>query len=176
MKKYTFILMTVIFTGFLFHCGTGDKINVTEENISAPGSGTGTAIKGVQEDLNCDKRDNDGATQYIRAARFGKRDQMAKWLALGCDVNAVDNYGWTALTWASSKGFVDASKDIITAGGKIDVPDRNSATPLMYAAGNGHKDIVQLLLAKGANKSLRSKAGYRAADYATNDDIKALVQ
>jgi len=37
---------------------------------------------------------------------------------------------------------------------------------LLYAAESGHEEIIKLLLKKGANLNLRSKAGQRPADYA----------
>ncbi len=38
--------------------------------------------------------------------------------------------------------------------------DNNSQTPLAYAAGNGHKDVVALLLANGAEINVKNGNGY----------------
>lgn len=168
------LLIVLALVGF---CGTGDRITISEDELARRRAAKkNPRLKKSMSVKPCDKRDEDGATQYIRAARFGKRGEMLSWLARGCDVNAVDNYGWTALTWSASKGFKEASKDILNAGGKVDPIDRNGATPLMYAAWGGHKDIVKLLLDKGAKNTVKSKAGYKAEDYAKTDEIQDMLK
>jgi len=43
---------------------------------------------------------------------------------------------------------------------------RHDLTALMWAAGSGQKDTVQLLLQRGANKGLKDDRGKTAADIA----------
>ncbi|WP_298844221.1 ankyrin repeat domain-containing protein [uncultured Roseobacter sp.] len=56
---------------------------------------------------------------------------------------------------------------------------RDWATPLLFAALNGRKDVVHLLLAHGAEVSVADDAGRRIADYAADaghHDIAALLR
>jgi ankyrin repeat protein len=52
-------------------------------------------------------------------------------------------------------------------------------TPLMYAAGRGHTEIVQALIASGAAVNARDMAGHTALMFAANngqpETVKALV-
>jgi uncharacterized protein len=49
-------------------------------------------------------------------------------------------------------------------------------TPLMEAAYNGQRDMVELLLAHGADPALRDDKGLTAADYARQNGHQALAE
>jgi len=51
----------------------------------------------------------------------------------------------------------------------LDVSDDDGMTPLMMAAAKGHAECVKILLAGGANRSLKSDEGLTALEYATNN-------
>ena len=53
---------------------------------------------------------------------------------------------------------------LLDAGAHIDDRDDRGRTALMIAAEGGHAEIADLLLARGADPSLKDKAGKRAAD------------
>jgi ankyrin repeat protein len=53
---------------------------------------------------------------------------------------------------------------LLDAGARIDDRDDRGRTALMIAAEGGHAEIANLLLARGADLSLKDKAGKRAAD------------
>ena len=53
---------------------------------------------------------------------------------------------------------------LLDAGTHIDDRDDRGRTALMIAAEGGHAEISGLLLARGADPSLKDKAGKRAAD------------
>ena len=46
----------------------------------------------------------------------------------------------------------------------------------MCASQYGHKEIVQLLLNRGANIDLKNEDGQTALDYAKTDEIKEMIQ
>ena len=52
------------------------------------------------------------------------------------------------------------------AGALVDAAYIDALTPLMWAAGQGHTETVRLLLAKGANKTLKDDRGLSAMDMA----------
>jgi len=53
---------------------------------------------------------------------------------------------------------------LLDAGAHVDDRDDRGRTALMIAAEAGRAEIVELLLKRGADPSLRDKAGHRAAD------------
>jgi len=53
---------------------------------------------------------------------------------------------------------------LLDAGAHIDDRDDRGRTALMIAAEGGHAEIANLLMARGADVSLKDKAGKRAAD------------
>jgi ankyrin repeat protein len=65
-------------------------------------------------------------------------------------------------------------------GAEIDARDRDGqATPLERAASWGRRDVVELLLARGANPALKDKNGKTALDLAVangQDDVVAVLQ
>ena len=64
--------------------------------------------------------------------------------------------------------------------GIINMEDGNGNTPLMYAAENGNKDIVKLLIDKGANVNKQDKNGKTPLMYAVvkgnKDIVKLLIE
>jgi ankyrin repeat protein len=51
---------------------------------------------------------------------------------------------------AAADGEIDAVKYHLAAGVDVNAPDVIKRTPLAYAASEGHKEIVELLIAKSA--------------------------
>ncbi len=111
------------------------------------------------------------------------------------NVNVVDKDGHTALGVACWRGFTDVANLLLEAGADISIPSienqcrrgdekvlrsniRNQHLPLELAARAGHEDIVQLLLAKGANwRSLKQEKAIATSHavlvrhwFADNDD------
>jgi ankyrin repeat protein len=92
-------------------------------------------------------------------------------LVHGVDVNARYGNELTALMWAAGyseeAGVEDISKVItllLDRGAHIDDEDNRGRTALMIAAELNHLAAADLLVARGADKSLRDKQGKSAAD------------
>ena len=66
---------------------------------------------------------------------------------------------------ASRYGIIEAIKRHLAAG--TDVQDEGDWTPLHHAAGGGHKEIAELLIAKGADVNAKYKDGETPLDVAT---------
>jgi len=72
------------------------------------------------------------------------------------DVNRVDDNGWTALMFASSKGHTPVVKVLCDAGASLNVKERSEgATALHLASSSGHKFVVEMLCAAGAFVNLQ---------------------
>lgn len=82
-------------------------------------------------------------------------------LAKGADVNAIDDMGFTALSWAASQASTYGSprqedhlskiRMLLDSGADVDHRDRQGRTPLSYAIRHGNFGIVHLLLGRGAD-------------------------
>lgn len=92
--------------------------------------------------------------------------------AVGADLNGSypDHPGWTNLH-SAAYGPPDAATPVLEAllanGAMIDaVETRTGRTPLHVACQYGHPDAVRLLLAAGADRSIRDYAGSTPHDLA----------
>ncbi|KAF2508273.1 ankyrin repeat domain-containing protein [Flavobacterium foetidum] len=93
------------------------------------------------------------------------------------------NYQKSALHLAISKGDIDAVRKFIMYESNIDKMVNkmvNNMTPLMLAARFNHCDIMQILLANGADLSVQNSHGLTALHYAefakSNEAIEILKQ
>jgi len=120
---------------------------------------------------------NFGETPLHEAASMGHKDVAELLLASNADVNAKGNYRTTTLHLAAYMGHRDVSELLLAHGADVDIYDaakvckverveallkanpgllsskdhKYGRTPLHWAALYGNKDVVELLLAKGAN-------------------------
>ena len=65
---------------------------------------------------------------------------------------------------------------LITCGVDVNKKDKDGWTPLHYAANRGHVDVVKILLKNKADKTLKTNDGGTALDWASNEEIKQLLQ
>lgn len=115
--------------------------------------------------------DNTQKSAIIYAAGKGFADVARLLLDHGVDVNARYGNELTALMWAAGytveAGVDDVAKVItllLDRGAHIDDQDNRGRTALMIAAELNHETAVDLLLSRGADKSLRDKEGKAAGD------------
>jgi ankyrin repeat protein len=131
------------------------------------------------------------------AAGCGDLPAVTSLLAKGADVNARTDDGQTALMFASSNDHKDVVQLLIDKG--ADVNAKTTAQiitamrfggnfsgtaeiysvgtrALVFAATHGHAEVVQLLLAKGANVNAKDETGYTALINASAYGHKEVVQ
>ena len=115
--------------------------------------------------------DDTGKPPIVYAAASGALDIVRQLLTQDLDVNARYANDLTLLMWASGPDpsvaeaqALEVVTYLVDAGAHIDDLDARGRTALMIAAEGNHAEIAQLLLAHGADPSLRDKAGMRAAD------------
>ena len=101
---------------------------------------------------------------------------------LEAGVGARRAYGndLTALMWAAgpedgvgARAAVEVVELLLGAGAPIDATDNRGRTALMIAAELGHATIVQVLLDRGADRTVADKGGKRAVDLAANASVRA---
>ena len=113
---------------------------------------------------------------FINAAKAGKLWKVKLFLSMGVNVNAVDGEGKTALMYAAKNGHTEVVKRLLKARDiNVNAQDNEDVSALMFAVMNEHEDVVNLLVNKGkADKTLTSKKGFTAYDYALNAYSTAL--
>ena len=93
-----------------------------------------------------------GQTALMWAAAEGDSPMVSALLTLGADLHARSNGGTTPFVFAVRKGDMRTVQAMLAAG--ADVNEKRAgdfATPLLVAIINGHEDLVDLLLDKGAD-------------------------
>jgi uncharacterized protein len=115
--------------------------------------------------------DETGKPPIVYAAAGARLDIVKRLLARNIDINARYPNDLTLLMWASGPDervpeaqAIKVVTYLLDAGAHIDDRDVRGRTALMIAAEGSHAEIANLLLARGADPSLRDKAGKRAAD------------
>lgn len=115
--------------------------------------------------------DDTGKPPVIYAAASGRLDIVKQLLGSEGDLNARYANNLTLLMWASGADeqvpepqAIEVVSYLLDAGAHIDDRDDRGRTALMIAAEGGRAEIADLLLKRGAEPSLRDKAGKCAAD------------
>jgi ankyrin repeat protein len=116
--------------------------------------------------------DATGKPPVVYAAASARLDIIKQLMtAAHIDFNARYANELTLLMWASGPDqnipeaqAIEVVSYLLDAGAHIDDRDDRGRTALMVAAEGGHAEIANLLLVRGADPSLKDKAGKRAAD------------
>jgi ankyrin repeat protein len=115
--------------------------------------------------------DDTGKPPIVYAAAGARLDVVKRLLAQNIDINTRYPNDLTLLMWASGPDekvseaqAIKVVSYLLDAGAHIDDRDDRGRTALMIAAEGGHAEVASLLLARGADPSLKDKAGKRAAD------------
>jgi len=98
--------------------------------------------------------------QLWKAAENGDIKKVRQLITSGADVNASQESGYTALTfavvWSESINKLGVAKLLLQSGAKVDpIVQLTGATPLFYAAKTGNFALTQLLLKHGAKANAR---------------------
>lgn len=105
------------------------------------------------------------------ASAAGEVAELARLVRAGRDIDAQDGYGQTALMRSAHAGRSDAVKWLIANGANLDHTSKFGLSAVMLAVVGDHPRIVRVLVAAGADTSLRGTGapGFRdktAADLA----------
>ncbi len=101
---------------------------------------------------------------------------VVKLILAGANVNAANNYGQTALIYASWKGYKDIVEILINASADIHAINRWGTNALINAVLKGHKEIVQILIEAGTDVNAKDNNVRTALIYASEKGHKDIVE
>jgi uncharacterized protein len=111
----------------------------------------------------------DGYTALHLAAFFGAADAARRLVTAGADVDAVarNTMRNTPLHSAAAGGHPECVRVLLDAGAAVDALEQGGWTALHAAACAEDAESVDLLVAAGADPTVRNDDGYRPGDLAT---------
>ena len=169
-----------------------DSAGITPLIAAAYVDNTAVAKLLIEKSANLDAKSLSGqtGTALMGAASNGNLELTRLLLAQKADVNAVsaDDSGkvkngpvafgnLTALHFAAGSGNAGVVKLLLDAGAPVDPRDIRGMTPLMVAVSTDRPNpaIAKILLASGADASIRSKIGETTVDWARKFNNPAIL-
>jgi ankyrin repeat protein len=123
--------------------------------------------------------DATGKSAMTYAAARGFALVVRRLIDAGVDAGRAYGNDLTALMWAAghedgvgARSALDVIALLLDAGAPVDAVDNRGRTALMVAAELGRPAIVEVLLARGADRAITDKGGKRAADLAANGSVR----
>ena len=118
-----------------------------------------------------------GVTPLSLACTNGNGDLVELLLKAGAYPNAALPGGETPLMTAARVGSLAAVKSLLARGATVDARDeRRGQTALMWAAAEGHADVVQTLIELGADARLRLSSGFTPLLFAVREGHSSVVR
>jgi ankyrin repeat protein len=158
------------------------RSDVTPLAAAAYRGNDGAAAELIAHGARPDAMDATGKTPIVYAAARGFTAVVRRLLAAGVDPRRPYGNDLTALMWAAGyeEGFgerdaLDVIALLLDAGAPIDAADNRGRTALMTAAEQGHAAVVDALLRRGADRTLKDKAGKRALDLTAHARVRELL-
>ena len=98
-----------------------------------------------------------GITPLLQASRTGDTAMIQALLAAGANIALAHPDGETPLMAASRAGRVDAVRLLAAKGADVNAADKyQQQTALMWAAAEGHTDVINALIEAGANPNVKA--------------------
>lgn len=134
--------------------------------------------KHLKNGADVNEKGEQGESVLSQAIRLRCDEELLELLVdAGADLFDVDEEGVSVFDVAVTYNNPMMVKRIIDAGIDVNETRRNSGfTPLMAAVCYNRREIVELLLDNGADKSLRDRLGLTGADYAKKTHRKQMLK
>lgn len=119
------------------------------------------------------------AISIFEAAATGKINNVIRLLARDPDlVNTYAPDGFQPLGLACFFGQADVAEYLVKAGASINSKSHNNlkVAPLQSAAAGGHRKIVKLLLANGADPNIREQGGFTPLHAAAENGDEEMIR
>jgi ankyrin repeat protein len=123
--------------------------------------------------LDVNARNATDETPLMIAALRGQFEWVVRLLDRGA---AMHQEGWSPIHYAATGPEPKVVAFLLDRGAPLEALSPNRTTPLMLAAGYGAEANVDLLLARGADRSRRNDRGFDAAAFARQAGREFLVQ
>jgi ankyrin repeat protein len=136
----------------------------------------GTLNSLIDAGVNISARGSNGWSALMVSSSKGYAEATRMILNAGADVNTTDVYLWTPLHRAVYENEI-AVIEVLLEQNSLDIhrQDEHGATALHHAAANGNAEIVEMLIAKGANPTTEDFTGRIPATYALNSGHQSLA-
>jgi hypothetical protein len=140
--------------------------------MQAAGKGDVQSLsKEIESGADVNGKDETGWTALMMAAVEGQPDAVSVLLKHGAQPRSADKNGDTALIGAAAnasfhekpQGQVAVVQRLISAGSNVNETNQQGETALMWAAKSGNPELVVALLAAGADRNRRDRAGHDPA-------------
>jgi ankyrin repeat protein len=153
----------------------------TSELFSAIEAGNFHAVSALlQGGADANARDAEEMTPLMVAASLGHLEIVETLVEQGANVNAKNTLGWTALmkaiyNYEQDRGFPEIISLLVEAGSEIETEIAYGTRPLMLAAGYGQAEVIDVLLAAGADVTARNEGGFTARTMAEYKDYVQVI-
>src|SRR5215204_247361 len=127
-----------------------------------------TVLRKLREGLEINTVDSGGRTLLMEAVIRSDHELIDLLLESGADVNIRDKRDWTAPHFAVQEYDLVSTKQLISHGADVNARDDYGNNIISRAVMNslGRGDVIQLLLAHGADAHFKNKSGISAFDSA----------
>jgi len=135
--------------------------------------------KYIRDGGDVNEKGESGESVLAYALRYRCDDDLLELLLeSGADIKDVDNEGVSIFDMAITYDHRDFVKKLVEEGiyGVNDTQRKSGFTPLMCATCYGRNEIVEYLLAKGADKTLTDYKGLTALDFAKKTNKKSIIK
>lgn len=108
-------------------------------------------------------------------ARAGETERLAAYVDAGTPVDLTDAAGNTLLMLAAYHGHPAATRALLERGADANRINDRGQTPLAGAVFKGYAEVVEVLVAAGADPDLGSPTARAAAQFFERPDLAALL-
>lgn len=129
----------------------------------------------IENKVSVDSQDEHGWTALMYAAQAGSQQQVALLLNAGALPNIGGKLGRTPLELAT-KLPAGITHQLIRAGADVNIRNAGGIPVIMTAAGEGRKDLVEMLMAAGARLDFKDYQGNTIIEWSKRSGNTALTE